>query len=357
MRVLHINAGNEDGGARTYIINLMKGQKNIGVDSTLMTFQEGPVSQMARHNGLDVIVLPQKQRFDLSILSRMKDYINKNNFDVVTTHGPRANFLVSRISKKISAKWAITVHSDPRIDFSGLKGSIMIKLNMSALKKADFIFYINPDLVEYFEDNGINPYNLFEVFNAIEFKNLGIEPTKQEIFSILEVARLVEIKNHRLLLLALSKVNFDFKLTLVGDGPMLAELKEYSKELNIADKVDFAGFHENTGDYYQSNDITILTSKSESLPAVYFESAQYARPVIATNVGATSKLINNNNGWLVESENVDGLVAALNDAYASYQNGTLDNKGFKLFDDVKNNFSIDKLAQKFDQGYSKLLSR
>jgi hypothetical protein len=101
MRVLHINAGNEDGGARTYIVNLMKGQKLIGEESTLLTFQEGPVSKMARENGLSVAVMEQKQRFDLSILKPLTKYINNNNFDIVHTHGPRANYIVSLIRKKL----------------------------------------------------------------------------------------------------------------------------------------------------------------------------------------------------------------------------------------------------------------
>ena len=354
MRVLHINAGNEDGGARTYIINLMKGQKLTHTESSLLTFEDGPVAKMARENGLQVAVMPQKQRFDLSILKPLIAYINNNQIDIVHTHGPRANYIVSMIHKKINAKWAITVHSDPRIDFSGLKGKVMIKLNLHALKKSDFIFYMNPDLKSYFKKLKISESKTFEVFNAIDFSNSNPLPTRHLTFSILEVARLVEVKNHKLLLNALSKVKFNYRLTLVGDGPMMSELQKMAKSLGIDEMVDFVGFKEHTGDYYEDCDISILTSKSESLPTVYLESAYYGRPVIATNVGATSKIINDGTGWLVESDNEEQLIAALNDAYLDWKSDTLNQKGLALYQESRENYSIEKLAELVDQGYNQI---
>ncbi|TGD24467.1 glycosyltransferase [Companilactobacillus suantsaicola] len=355
MRVLHINAGNEDGGARTYIVNLMKGQKLIGEESALLTFQEGPVSKMARENGLKVAVLPQRQRFDLSILKPLVQYINNNDFDIVHTHGPRANYLVSLIRKKIHAKWVITVHSDPRIDFSGLKGSVMLKLNLHALKRANLLFYINPDMEEYFDELKIDHKKRFEVFNAIDFAGTNPVFNHQPTFTILEVARLVEVKNHRLLLEALSKVSFNFRLVLVGDGPLMDQLHKLTVELGINDKVEFVGFKENTGEYYQECDVSILTSKTESMPAVYLESAAYGKPVIATNVGATDKVIDNENGWLVESNNEQELIQALNDAHEYWKDDNLSQKGMALYQEVRDNYSIEALAHKVNDGYQATL--
>lgn len=354
MRVLHLNAGNEDGGARTYIVNLMKGQKLIKTEASLLTFEEGPVAKMARENGLNVAVMPQKRRLDLSILKPLVAYIENNHIDVVHTHGPRANFIMSLIYKKVKAKWVITVHSDPRIDFSGLKGKVMLNLNLHALKRADLLFYINPNLLSYFESLGINSDKTLEVFNAIDFSDEQPLPKKHSVFNLLEVARLVEVKNHKLLLNALSKVKFNYHLTLVGDGPLMDQLRNLTHELGISDKVDFVGFKENTGDYYESCDVSILTSKSESLPTVYLESAVHGRPVIATDVGATDKLINPDTGWLVDSENEEQLLIALNDAYMSWKEDNLNQKGLALYQLVRDNYSIDNLANAVNKGYINL---
>ncbi|MQS89133.1 glycosyltransferase [Companilactobacillus mishanensis] len=355
MRVLHINAGNENGGARTYIVNLMKGQETTDTDSRLMTFEDGPVAKMARDNGLNVIVMPQKKRFDLSILTPIVSYIETNHIDIVHTHGPRANFILSLIRKRINAVWVTTVHSDPRIDFSGLKGKVMLQMNLHALKKVDYIFYMNPDLVSYFDSLKIPERKTIEVFNAIDFKQRIPEPRKHKIFSLLMVARLVEVKNHELMLKALGKLDFDFKMVFVGDGPLMAQLKQQANKLNISKKVSFVGFHENTGDYYDECDVSVLTSKSESLPTVYLESALHGRPVIATNVGATDKIISSRTGWLVESENVSELVEALNSAYQDWLNDDLDQKGMELYQEAKSKYSIEKLADAVNVGYKNAL--
>lgn len=355
MRVLHINAGNEDGGARTYIINLMKGQETTDTQATLMTFEEGPVAKMARDNGLNVVVMPQRRQIDLSILTPLVSYINSHQIDIVHTHGPRANFILSLIRNRIDATWVTTVHSDPRIDFSGLKGKIFLKLNVRALKQADFIFYMNPGLVNYFESLRIPKQKQCEVFNAIDFKQAIPEPKRQKKFSLLMVARLVAVKNHELMLKALSEVDFDYQMIFVGDGPLMAQLKQRANTLGLHDKVKFVGFHENTGDYYDECDVSVLTSNSESLPTVYLESALHGRPVIATNVGATDKVINDKTGWLVEPNNVSQLVKALNEAHQDYQADELDPKGMELYQETKENYSIERLAEAVNRGYETVL--
>ncbi|WP_300562944.1 glycosyltransferase [Companilactobacillus sp.] len=355
MRVLHINAGNEDGGARTYIINLMKGQETTDTDATLMTFEYGPVARMARDNGLNVVVMPQKRQIDLSILTPLVSYINSHQIDIVHTHGPRANFILSLIKNRIKSTWVTTVHSDPRIDFSGLKGKVFLKLNVRALKQADYIFYMNPNLVSYFDSLRIPSSKTNEVFNAIDFKQSMPDPRPQKRFSILMVARLVAVKNHSMALHALAKLDFDFKMVFVGDGPLMVELKNEANKLGLRDKVDFVGFHENTGDYYDECDVSMLTSNSESLPTVYLESALHGRPVIATNVGATDKVIGEKTGWLVQPGNVSQLVQALQAAHAEWDNDDLDSKGMELYQEAKNNYSIEKLAEAVNAGYKAVL--
>ena len=81
----------------------------------------------------------QKSRYDLSILKNISEFINNEKFDIVHTHGPRANFYVSLMKKRITAKWVTTIHSDPFEDFTkqGLKGWIFTKLNLKAFKNID----------------------------------------------------------------------------------------------------------------------------------------------------------------------------------------------------------------------------
>ncbi|WP_417896874.1 glycosyltransferase, partial [Bacillus toyonensis] len=115
MKVLHINAGAEEGGGKTHIISLLSQFPQKEVE--LMVFEEGAIAREARNLGIQVHVFTQSSRYDLSILSKIKSFINENQFDIVHTHGARANFYLSLLKKGIKAKWIMTVHSDPTLDF------------------------------------------------------------------------------------------------------------------------------------------------------------------------------------------------------------------------------------------------
>ena len=141
MKVLHVNAGLEKGGGLSHIVNLLTEANRQDADFELLTLADGPVAKAAKKAGIKTTILGAQSRYDLTVLKRLAKFINNGNFDIVHTHGARANLFVSMIKKQIKAKWIITVHSDPLKDFEGrgMIGNIFTKLNIMALKKADGI--------------------------------------------------------------------------------------------------------------------------------------------------------------------------------------------------------------------------
>lgn len=141
MKVLHVNAGLENGGGLSHIVNLLTEAKQEGKDFELLTLAEGPVAQAAREHGIETHVLGANSRYDLASLKKLTHFINDGDYDIVHTHGARANLFLSLINKKIKATWCITVHSDPYLDFAGrgLLGKIFTSLNIHALRKADCV--------------------------------------------------------------------------------------------------------------------------------------------------------------------------------------------------------------------------
>ncbi len=123
------------GGGKTHIISLLDQFPTGEVE--LAVFEDGIVAKEARELGIKVHVFSQKSRYDLSILKNISEFINKEKFDVVHTHGPRANFYVSLMKKRIKAKWVTTIHSDPFQDFTkqGLKRLDFYEIKFESLKK------------------------------------------------------------------------------------------------------------------------------------------------------------------------------------------------------------------------------
>lgn len=359
MKVLHVNAGLEDGGGLTHIIGLLEEFNPEEIE--LLTFAEGPVAKAAREKNISVKVMNSGSRYNLKILKQIKEYINGNNFDIVHSHGPRANLYLRIIHKKIRAKWIITVHSDPRLDFmnQGLKGKIFTKINLGCLKKADGIFAVTERFKKILLKLGIKEQKIVVIHNGIEFDKTIPSKIPHETFEIVNVGRLHPVKGQVELIKAFDKANLaNAKLTIVGDGPAKKKLQETIENLKLSDKINMTGFlnHETINQIYLKSDISVLSSISESFPLVLLEAANYELPLISTDVGDISLMIPNKEmGWIVPTNDISALSSALQEAYKVWKSGLLPEYGKKLREYTMEHFSKHQLFETTIDGYKYFL--
>jgi len=102
------------------------------------------------------------------------------------------------------------------------------------------------------------------------------------------------------------------RFLIVGDIPsassVKAELYERAARLGIEKDVIFAGYRDDIPEVLTDLDCVVLAStRSEGLPQVIVQALAMGRPVVATDVGATSELIQNK---------VTGILVAPNDPAA-----------------------------------------
>jgi len=132
-------------------------------------------------------------------------------------------------------------------------------------------------------------YNPYDVKNIKELaKEEPIHPwliNNKEYPVIINVARLTYQKGHDILLKAIKIVSekIESRLIILGEGPLLSQLKNLSKELGIEDKVDFAGFQENPFAFISRSDVFVLSSRWEGFPNVLIEAMACGIPVISTD--------------------------------------------------------------------------
>lgn len=326
MKVLHINAGLEKGGGLSHIVNLLTEAKKQNADFELLTLADGPVAKAAKKAKIKTTILGAQSRYDLSVLKRLTRFINEGNFDIVHTHGARANLFVSMIKKQITAKWIITVHSDPLKDFEGrgMVGNIFTKLNIMALKKADGIFAITQNFSNLLvEKVGIPKTKICVIYNGIFFHQNKDVPKKyaHPYFNIINVGRTEKVKGQDLLLKAIRNLNDqNIRLHIVGDGNELNNLKALARDLGISPQVTFHGFltHQETRKLYQKMDLAVLTSYSESFPLVLLEASDNLVPILSTDVGDIEKMIPSEEyGFIAKIGGIDSISEKLRQAIAS----------------------------------------
>ncbi|MBB4640611.1 glycosyltransferase [Rhizorhapis suberifaciens] len=104
---------------------------------------------------------------------------------------------------------------------------------------------------------------------------------------LLAVGRLVPQKDHRTMLSALAQLTGHvWRLRIVGQGPLLDELKQYCRALGIDQKVEFLGF---VGDpnalaeLYGSSELLLQSSRWEGLTATAIEALACGCGVVITD--------------------------------------------------------------------------
>lgn len=137
-------------------------------------------------------------------------------------------------------------------------------------------------------------------------------------FTLLCVGRLDAQKDHETLLKAFAMICNDFskwRLRIVGEGPLRADLEELLDMFSLRGKVDMPGIISDIGAEYASADIFVLPSRYESFGLVTAEAMSYGLPVIGfTDCPGTNELIcAGKTGLLVEPgrDRVGALASAL----------------------------------------------
>ena len=97
------------------------------------------------------------------------------------------------------------------------------------------------------------------------------------------MGRLIALKGFEDVLLALSKLDKDIELIVLGTGNDENKLKELVKELNIVSRVHFLGQVKNPFYYISRSHLFILSSSVEGFPNVLVEAMVCRTAIISTD--------------------------------------------------------------------------
>lgn len=313
MKVLHIISGRDSGGARTHVLSLLR-QPEIKDMAVLLCLGDGVLAQDARAAGIETDVasggfFQQKKAVEKAL--------REGAYDILHCHGARANVL-GAILRNGSCKKMTTLHSDHRLDYLGrpLAQLSYGLLNSAALRKMDALECVSESMAQTYRKRGFAAGRVYSIFNGVSFCLMEpMRETSGDEIVIGTLSRLEKVKDLATLLygfaLAASE-NPRLRLIVAGTGRQERNLRQLVKKWGISHRVHFAGWIENTAAFYRSIDIFVLTSLSETFPYALTGAAQYALPVIATNVGGIPELVETGeSGILISPHNTEQLRKAI----------------------------------------------
>lgn len=233
------------------------------------------------------------------------------------------------------------------------------RVMIEAGKRSAFLCPVTDNLAQSMQRNGIIG-NYFPVPNVVNTDLFVPSPQKEEnsTFRFLHVSSLFDQhKNVTGLLEGFKEVvaqHPNAHLTVLGDGDPSPHQKT-SNELGIPSKnIEFAGEQtlDEIAQLMRDSDCFVLFSRYENLPCVIGEAWASGVPVISTDVGGIREHLNEHRGNLIQSEDVSGLITAMNQRIEE----AAEMNPAELRSYAVNEFSYDAIGKSFLQLYKKALS-
>lgn len=370
INVLHIIWSLEKGGAERFLVSLVKNFDQSRFNSIVCCLNwKGEWAKELEDKGVRVIALNKKGKFDLSVIFKIKNIIKQNKIDIVNTHLWAADVL-GRIAA-ILAGVPVIISTVQNVDI--WKKWWQKIIDRMLLNKTDKFITVSDAVKVFLEKEGIKSGKIEVIPNAIEIDKFGLQSSDvssqlsaisslKEFFGIVDgetvfavIGRLVKQKGHKYLLEALHNLNgnYNFKLLIVGDGPLRESLQQSVVSYQLQDRVLFTGYRSDIPKILEISDCLVLPSLYEGLPVCVLEAMAAAKPVIATDVGGTKTIVKNNEtGFLVQPKDSTALTQAIINLINLPDRGK--NMGQKARGIVKDNFSIKSVAQKTEDLFTLL---
>ena len=298
------------------------------IDLSILTFLRGSQSnsftEAVRERNLPLITVNEKGRFDLAVISHLREAVDKIQPHIIWTNSVKSHFLIRWSGLHRRAKWVAFHHGYTTTDW---KTRAYNHLDRWSHRGADRLVTVcgkfardiekfvgipaDQIAVEHMPLRALGP---IPPETAADLRiSLGIAPDDTVILS---VGRLSNEKGHAAFLKAIALVrdagHRNLTVLLAGDGPERQALEALRAQLRLEDTVRFLGHQSDVRSLYGIADLFVLPSDSEGSPNVLLEAIDADVPIVATAVGGIPEIVENEvSALLVNRQDEAALAAAI----------------------------------------------
>jgi glycosyltransferase involved in cell wall biosynthesis len=231
----------------------------------------------------------------------------KTKFILRISGFPKLNF-IRRLIWRLASKKLYLVTTPTKLTLDYLKNTKVIDKNKIVLLK-DPVFRIRQ--IAHFKNEKINENFQLDKKYIVSIGRL----TYQKNFNLL-IESFYQIKN----------IYNDYKLIIIGEGEEREKLELLINSLNMKNDVFLTGFKKNIFPYLKIADCLISSSRWEDPGFTLIEAGILNKIIISSNcINGPKELLNEDNGYLFESENKNSLV----NQFINYKNNSYDNNKIK----------------------------
>jgi glycosyltransferase involved in cell wall biosynthesis len=351
---LHIDPEHQWGGGEAQVFGLLGYLAGKGHRNDLLTYPNGKLWE--RCQGLNIRMLPLVARNDVDLRSvwRLRQLIDRENYDIVHLHTKRAHALSMWLPRsQATPKYVVT----RRMDYPEIKNCYTQFLYNRCVHG---VVAISQPIVELLVKAGVQAERIRLIHSGIDVARFTAHPDQAHVPRppvIGCMAVLERRKGHRFLLEAVALLKargVKLRCLLAGEGPERHSLEKMTARLGLEREVAFAGFIVDTAAFLGDIDIFVLPSLHEGLGVAALEAMAAGKPVVASRVGGLAESIANGvTGLLTPPCDAQALSNAI--ARLIADPSLARSMGQRASVHVREHFALDQMAARNEAYYYELL--
>ena len=307
----------ETGGAQRVCVNLANYFAAQGDSVAIALLFHKKQTIYSLHPAIRIINVPPL-RFGRHIavyLFRIQLFFQNFKPDTVIAFMWHANVFASIFAKITGIPAILSERSNP------LKAELdetLVRLGKVYFPYASCVVVLNKGIINFFQNEmGISPNQIIVIPNAAAKPSLVKQEKIYPFPYCLAVGRLQHVKGFDRLIAMFSKVlqqHPEEHLVICGVGAEKKNLELLAEELQIFDRVIFAGECRDLAPYYRYADALLFTSHYEGWPNVILEAMSYGLPPIAFDCcyGPAEMIHHEINGLLIPQDDCGAFVRETN---------------------------------------------
>jgi len=234
---------------------------------------------------------------------------NEHRFDAIHVHithlmAASAGFARSRINIPIITKVSGFYEFEGGVLDASVRFKPLNYLIRQGLKKVDYVQTISGQTRDKLLNAGFEQKQIRFVPNGIDTRLVPVDRPCNDAVRIGYCGRLREVKGVHVLLEGFAGLKAlyrhdNLELVIAGSGETLQALHRQAESLGIQNDIQWLGLIEDTIAFFHSIDIYVQPSFSEGLPNSVMEAMVTQRPVVVSDIGGNTDLVDNEKSGLV----------------------------------------------------------
>ena len=278
----------------------------------------GPLCDLFNMSGIDYFIFENGKNEKHTVNGGLNIYknIRMNKYDIVHAQ--------AGITPCIAAKAAgvrFVIEHKHGLDFTDeeIKGMNFLKLQYEKTKKyfTDYTLTgCEKDRKVLIDKFGYDEKKVITVYNGLEAEETEFKKERGDKIIIGTIGRLTYQKGQEYFIemaKILSEERKDCEFHIYGEGENYMMYRNLIVKYNLEDRVFLKGYTNNISETMKTFDVFVLSSRYEGIPYVILEAMRNSIPIVTTDAGGISEVIENmRNGIIVEKENPSELARSVN---------------------------------------------